>query len=66
MFDFTDPLSDLRGKEIKRLSLTELVDYISNNRGVITESVYPEVIKMVFVDLTQSFHPTCSERFLLK
>jgi serine/threonine-protein phosphatase 2A regulatory subunit B' len=46
-FDFTDALSDLRGKDIKRLALTELVDYISNNRGVITENVYPEIIKMV-------------------
>jgi serine/threonine-protein phosphatase 2A regulatory subunit B' len=48
MFDFTDALSDLRGKEIKRLALTELVEYISNNRGIITENVYPEIIKMVF------------------
>lgn len=46
-FDFTDALSELRGKDIKRLALTELVDYISNNRGVITENVYPEIIKMV-------------------
>jgi serine/threonine-protein phosphatase 2A regulatory subunit B' len=47
IFDFTDALSDLRGKDIKRLALTELVDYVSNNRGVITENVYPEIIKMV-------------------
>jgi hypothetical protein len=47
MFDFTDPLNDLRGKEIKRLTLTELVEYVSNNRGVLTETVYPDLMKMV-------------------
>lgn len=47
IFDFTDPLSDLKGKEIKKQTLTELVDYITNNRGVITEPVYLDVVKMV-------------------
>jgi serine/threonine-protein phosphatase 2A regulatory subunit B' len=47
LFDFTDAMSDLKGKEIKRQTLTELVEYITNNRGVITEPIYPEVIGMV-------------------
>lgn len=46
-FDFMDPVSDLKGKEIKRSTLNELVDYISAGRGVLTEAVYPEIIKMV-------------------
>ncbi|KAG5456120.1 MAG: phosphatase 2A regulatory B subunit-domain-containing protein [Olpidium bornovanus] len=47
IFDFNDALSDLKGKEIKRMALTEMVEYITNNRGVITEPIYPEVITMV-------------------
>ena len=49
-FDFMDPVFDLKGKEIKRATLNELVDYISAGRGVLTEPVYPEIIKMVKKD----------------
>ena len=48
IFDFSiDPLSDLKWKEVKRQALNELVDYITHNRDVITETVYPESCKMV-------------------
>ena len=47
MFDFSDPLSELKGKEIKRSALNEILDYITNYRQVITEPIYPEVIKLV-------------------
>lgn len=46
-FDFMDPMAELKGKEIKRDTLNELVDFISTQRGVLTEPMYPEVIKMV-------------------
>lgn len=46
-FDFMDPLSDLKGKEIKRAALNDLSAYITHGRGVLTENVYPEIIKMV-------------------
>lgn len=42
-----DPIADLKGKEIKRSTLNELVEYITAGRGVLTEPVYPEIIKMV-------------------
>lgn len=48
-FDFMDPVTDLKGKEIKRNTLSELVDYITAGRGVLTEPVYPEIIKMVSI-----------------
>ena len=48
-FDFMDPVTDLKGKEIKRNTLSELVDYITAGRGVLTEPVYPEIIKMVCI-----------------
>lgn len=47
IFDFNDASSELKGKEIKRQTLSEILEYITNNRGVITEPVYPEVVNMV-------------------
>lgn len=42
-----DPMSDLKGKEIKRSTLNELVDYITSGRGVLSEPVYPEIVNTV-------------------
>ena len=48
IFDFNrDPLSDLKYKEVKRAALNELVDFVTHNRGVITEPIYPEAVQMV-------------------
>lgn len=49
VFDFMDPVADLKGKEIKRATLNELVDYIAAGRGVLTEPIYPETIRMVII-----------------
>ena len=48
LFDFIqDPLSDLKWKEVKRAALNEMVEYITQNRGVVTDAIYPEAISMV-------------------
>ena len=48
VFDFQlDPLSDLKWKEIKRAALNEMIDYITSNRGVISDAIYPEAVRMV-------------------
>ena len=48
LFDFIqDPLSDLKWKEIKRAALNELVEYVTQNRGVVTDAIYPEAVQMV-------------------
>ena len=48
IFDFSlDPLSDLKDKEVKRAALNEVMEYITTQRGVITESIYPEAIQLV-------------------
>ena len=47
IFDFNDASQDMRSKEIKREALHELLDYVANNRNVITEPLYTRVIKMV-------------------
>lgn len=46
IFDFNDPTADMKSKEIKRLALHELLDYVANNRSVITEPMYPRVVEM--------------------
>lgn len=47
MFDFLDCVADLKGKEIKRAALNELVESVATSRGVLIEPLYPEAIKMV-------------------
>ena len=48
LFDFvSDPLSDLKFKEVKRAGLNEMVEYITHSRDVVTEAIYPEAVTMV-------------------
>ena len=48
IFDFvSDPLSDMKWKEIKRTALYEMVDYVSQNKGVLTAAVYEPACHMV-------------------
>jgi len=59
LFDFvSDPLSDLKWKEVKRAALHEMVEYVTNNRGVLTESVYPEIVIMFSANLFRTLPPT--------
>ncbi|CAF1322899.1 unnamed protein product [Adineta ricciae] len=58
IFDFSDCVSDLKSKEIKRACLNEIVDYITVARNCLTENVYPEVILMVSTNLFRILSPT--------
>ncbi|CAK8678164.1 serine/threonine-protein phosphatase 2A 56 kDa regulatory subunit gamma isoform-like [Clavelina lepadiformis] len=59
VFDFvTDPLSDLKWKEIKRGALNEMVEYITHNRGVVTEPIYPEAVHMFAVNTFRALPPS--------
>eukprot|EP00128_Syssomonas_multiformis_P002233 Colp12_sorted_trinity150504_noHs@7424 len=58
MFDFSDALADLKGKEIKRSMLNELVEYVTNNRSVITEPIYPEALYMFACNLFRTLPPS--------
>ncbi|XP_076441966.1 serine/threonine-protein phosphatase 2A 56 kDa regulatory subunit gamma isoform-like isoform X2 [Babylonia areolata] len=59
LFDFVqDPLSDLKWKEVKRAALNEMVEYVTQNRGVITEAIYPETITMYAVNLFRTLPPS--------
>jgi serine/threonine-protein phosphatase 2A regulatory subunit B' len=61
LFDFvSDPLSDLKWKEVKRAALHEMVEYVTTNRGVLTEAVYPEIVVMFSVNLFRTLPPSAN------
>ena len=47
VFDFNDASQELKGKTVKAQTLHEMLEYITSQRGVITEAIYPEVVAMV-------------------
>lgn len=57
IFDFNDASGDMKSKEIKRLALHELLDYVANNRQVITEPMYPRVVEMFSKNLFRPIPP---------
>ncbi|KAG8529875.1 uncharacterized protein KY384_005356 [Bacidia gigantensis] len=57
IFDFNDASGDMKSKEIKRLALHELLDYVANNRQVITERMYPRVVEMFSKNLFRPIPP---------
>ncbi|KAH9079486.1 protein phosphatase 2A regulatory B subunit [Lactarius deliciosus] len=57
LFDFNDASSELKGKQIKAQTLHEMLEYITTQRGVISENIYPEVIKMFATNLFRSIPP---------
>lgn len=57
IFDFVDASGDMKSKEIKRLALHELLDYVANNRQVITEAMYPRVVDMFSKNLFRPIPP---------
>ncbi|MBN3272938.1 2A5D phosphatase, partial [Polyodon spathula] len=59
LFDFvSDPLSDLKWKEVKRAALSEMVEYITHNRNVITEPIYPEAVHVFAVNMFRTLPPS--------
>ena len=57
VFDFNDASQELKGKQVKAQTLHEMLDYITSNRGVITDNIYPEVVSMFASNLFRSIPP---------
>lgn len=57
IFDFNDPSSQLKGKEIKRQALQEMIDYVVTTKGVIVDTIYPEAIRMFSLNLFRTIPP---------
>ena len=63
LFDFSDCISDLKSKEIKRACLNEIVDYITVTKGCLTEAIYPDIVNMVSWFAVVCFHLLVCYRF---
>ncbi|XP_051876524.1 protein phosphatase 2, regulatory subunit B', epsilon isoform X2 [Pristis pectinata] len=63
VFDFMDSLADLKMKEYKRSTLSELVDFVAVGRGILTEQTYPEVVKMVSLNIFRTLPPSDTSEF---
>jgi len=57
IFDFNDASADPKSKEIKRMALHDLLDYVANNRQVITEPMYPRAVEMFSKNLFRPIPP---------
>lgn len=57
LFDFSDPTNDIRGKEIKRITLQELIQFIVSNRFNYTDEMYKHVIAMFKKNLFRPIPP---------
>uniref|UniRef100_A0A803QJ69 Serine/threonine protein phosphatase 2A regulatory subunit n=1 Tax=Cannabis sativa TaxID=3483 RepID=A0A803QJ69_CANSA len=55
VFDFSDPSSSLKEKDVKRQTLLELVDYISSYNSKFNEVMMQEITKMVAANLFRTF-----------
>lgn len=60
-FDFSDTLKMAREKEIKRMNLVELVDYVQSGSGKITESNQEEMIQMISLNIFRCLPPSSHE-----
>lgn len=57
MFDFNDPSSDIIGKDIKQIALSELLDYFSTQNVTITQQMYSVVVSMFAKNIFRHIPP---------
>ncbi|SCU90501.1 LANO_0D08988g1_1 [Lachancea nothofagi CBS 11611] len=57
IFDFGDPSFDIQGKEIKRVTLQELIEFVVTNRFAYTEEMYAHVVNMFKNNLFRPIPP---------
>lgn len=57
MFDFNDPSFDIQGKEVKRTTLQELIEFIVTNRFTYTHEMYAHVVAMFRINLFRPIPP---------
>ncbi|KAI6236833.1 Serine/threonine-protein phosphatase 2A 56 kDa regulatory subunit delta isoform [Aphelenchoides besseyi] len=58
IYDFSsDPLSDLKNKEIKRTALNELIDFVTSSNATFTESMHERAIQMFMANSFRVLSP---------
>ncbi|CAI7920070.1 unnamed protein product [Closterium sp. NIES-54] len=58
LFDFNDPMKNVKEKEIKRQTLQELVDYINSGTGKFNEVVFEDITRMLEINLFRPLPPS--------
>lgn len=61
VFDFSDTLKWAREKEVKRLTLAELFEFIQSSSGKITEPVQEELVRMISINIFRCLPPASHE-----
>jgi serine/threonine-protein phosphatase 2A regulatory subunit B' len=63
IFSFDDPIADKRGKDMKRQTLLELVDYVNTPAGqkIFTESVMGDLMAMVSANVCRALPPATDD-----
>ena len=56
-FDFSDPSKNTREKEMKRMALVDLVDYVTAGAGRFPEGIAEDIIFMLKNNLFRSLPP---------
>ena len=52
LFNFDENATDIKAKEVKRACLNELIEHITVKQGVLTDAVYPKIVRMVRYELS--------------
>jgi len=60
-FDFTDPMKNVKEKEVKRQTLLELVDYVNSGTGKFNEAVFEDITRMLVANLFRTLPPSGHE-----
>ncbi|KAL8518068.1 hypothetical protein ACS0TY_009379 [Phlomoides rotata] len=61
MFDFTDTMKSAREKEIKRQTITELIDFVQSGSCKMNEVMQDEMVKMIAFNIFRSLPPAPHE-----
>lgn len=63
IFSFDDPTSDKRGKDMKRQTLLELVDYVNTPAGqkIFTESVMADLMQCISANVCRALPPATDD-----
>ncbi|WOL00937.1 serine/threonine protein phosphatase [Canna indica] len=61
VFDFSDTLKMIREKEVKRRTLSELVDFVQSGSGRLTEPVQEELVRTVGTNIFRYLPPASHE-----
>ncbi|EDW07856.1 serine/threonine-protein phosphatase 2A 56 kDa regulatory subunit epsilon isoform [Drosophila mojavensis] len=63
LFDFRDASSNLIGKDAKLKALNEVLKFVDEGQGMLTDLIYVEIVKMVACNIIRTFPPNTLSPF---